>query len=99
MPTADLFRLAQEKPLRVLLIHAGEPDSLSWAGLYQPLKLAAKLLGPDKLHVDVRSPDKFPTDTQRHWHLVLLVADEAQAALKPGNIRVVIESKWIIIGY
>jgi transcriptional regulator GlxA family with amidase domain len=91
MPSADLSRLAQEKPLRVLLIHAGEPDSLSWAGLYQPLRLAAKLLGPDRLHVDVRSPDKFPTDIQRHWHLVLLVADEAQAALKPGNIRVVIE--------
>ncbi|MCC6073023.1 GlxA family transcriptional regulator [Massilia sp. GCM10020059] len=91
MPSADLSRLAQEKPLRVLLIHAGEPDSLSWAGLYQPLRLAAKLLGPERLHVDVRSPDKFPTDIQRHWHLVLLVADEAQAALKPGNIRVVIE--------
>ncbi|HEY0489757.1 MAG TPA: helix-turn-helix domain-containing protein [Telluria sp.] len=91
MPPADLSRLAQETPLRVLLIHAGEPDSLSWAGLYQPLRLAAKLLGPERLHVDVRSPDKFPTDAQRHWHVVLLVADEAQAALKPGNIRVVIE--------
>jgi transcriptional regulator GlxA family with amidase domain len=91
MPYADLSRLAQETPLRVLLIHAGEPDSLSWAGLYQPLRLAAKLLGPERLHVDVRSPDKFPTDAQRHWHVVLLVADEAQAALKPGNLRVVIE--------
>lgn len=91
MPLADLSRLAQEMPLRVLLIHAGEPDSLSWAGLYQPLRLAAKLLGPERLHVDVRNPDKFPTDVQRHWHVVLLVADEAQAALKPGNIRVVID--------
>lgn len=91
MPLADLSRLAQEKPLRVLLIHAGEPDSLSWAGLYQPLRLAAKLLGPERLHVDVRSPDKFAADARRHWHLVLLVADEAQAAIKPGNIRVVID--------
>ncbi|RJG08448.1 GlxA family transcriptional regulator [Massilia cavernae] len=90
MQAADLSRLAQEKPLRVLLIHAGEPDALSWAGLYQPLRLAAKLLGPERLHVDVRSPDKFPTDTQRHWHVVLLVADEAQAALKPGNLRSVV---------
>lgn len=91
MPLADLSRLAQEKPLRVLLIHAGEPDSLSWAGLYQPLRMAAKLLGPERLHVDVRSPDKFAADARRHWHLVLLVADEAQAAIKPGNIRVVID--------
>src|SRR3954464_9630843 len=91
MPFANLPRLAQEKPLRVLLVNAGEPDSLTWAGLYQPLRLAAKLLGPERLHVDVRSPDKFATDAQRHWHLVLLVADEAQAALRPANCRSVIE--------
>jgi len=91
MPLAKLARLAQEKPLRVLLINAGEPDTLTWAGLYQPLRLAAKLLGPELLHVDVRSPDKFAADAQRHWHLVLLVADEAQAALKPGNVRTLIE--------
>ena len=91
MPLANLSRLAQEKPLRVLLVNAGESDTLSWSGLYQPLRLAAKLLGPEQLHVDVRSPDKFAADTQRHWHLVLLVADEAQAALKPANFRVLIE--------
>ena len=91
MPFTQLARLAQEKPLRVLLINAGEPDTLTWAGLYQPLRLAAKYLGPALLHVDVRSPDKFAADTQRHWHLVLLVADEAQAALKPANARILIE--------
>ena len=51
MPFAKLARLAQEKPLRVLLINAGEPDTLTWAGLYQPLKLAAKLLGPEVAQV------------------------------------------------
>ena len=91
MPLADLARLAQEKPLRVLLINAGEPDSLTWSGLYQPLRLAAKLLGPERLHVDVRSPDKFSADALRHWHLVLLVADESEAALKPASSRRVIE--------
>lgn len=91
MPLAKLSRLAQERPLRVLLINAGEPDALTWSGLYQPLRLAAKLLGPERLHVDVRSPDKFAADAQRHWHLVLLVADPAQAALKPANSRTVIE--------
>ena len=90
-PHNKLDRLAQETPLRVLLVNAGEPDSLTWAGLYQPLRLAAKLLGPERLHVDVRSPDKFATDAQRHWHLVLLVADEAQAGLKPANLRIVVE--------
>jgi transcriptional regulator GlxA family with amidase domain len=91
MPLAKLARLAQEKPLRVLLINAGEPDTLTWSGLYQPLKLAAKILGPERLHVDVRSPDKFSADDQYHWHLVLLVADEAQASLKPANSRKLIE--------
>jgi transcriptional regulator GlxA family with amidase domain len=91
MPLANLSRLAQETPLRVLLVNAGEPDALSWSGLYQPLRLAAKLLGPERLHVDVRSPDKFAADAQRHWHLVLLVGDEAQAGLKPANCRSLIE--------
>ena len=75
----------------MLLINAGEPDTLTWAGLYQPLRLAAKILGPARLHVDVRSPDKFSADGQHHWHIVLLVADEAQAALKPPNSRKLIE--------
>lgn len=87
----DLSLLAQERPLRVLLVNAGEPDALTWSGLYQPLRLAAKSVGPDRLHVDVRSPDKFLGDPGRHWHLVLLVADEAQAALRPANLRALIE--------
>jgi transcriptional regulator GlxA family with amidase domain len=89
MQQLELSRLAQEAPLRVLLVHAGEPDSLTWSGLVQPLRLAAKLLGPERLHVDVRSPDKFTAD-QRLWHLVLLVADEAEAALRPANLRTVV---------
>ncbi|MES2296807.1 MAG: helix-turn-helix domain-containing protein [Pseudomonadota bacterium] len=91
MPFSNLARLAQEKPLRVLLINAGEPDALTWAGLYQPLRLAAKFVGPERLHVDVRSPEKFAGDAQRHWHLVLLVADETQAVLRPALSRTVIE--------
>ncbi|WP_296951180.1 GlxA family transcriptional regulator [uncultured Massilia sp.] len=87
MAQADLSRLAQEAPLRVLLLNAGEPDTLTWSGLVQPLRLAAKLLGPQRLHVDVRSPDKFTGEAQRHWHLVLLAADEAEAGLRPANLR------------
>jgi transcriptional regulator GlxA family with amidase domain len=90
MQHAELSSLAREAPLRVLLVHAGEPDSLTWSGLVQPLRLAAKVLGPQRLHVDVRSPDKFTAD-QRHWHLVLLVADEAEAGLRPANLRALVE--------
>jgi transcriptional regulator GlxA family with amidase domain len=87
MQPAELSRLAQEAPLRILLVNAGEPDSLTWSGLVQPLRLAAKMVGPQRLIVDVRSPDKFAGDSQRHWHLVLLVADEAEAGLRPANMR------------
>ncbi|TFW33790.1 GlxA family transcriptional regulator [Massilia horti] len=87
----DLPGLAQERPLRVLLVNAGEPDTLSWSGLYQPLRMAAKIVGPDRLHVDVRSPDKFAGDVQRPWHLVLLVADEAHAGLRPAYMRNLVE--------
>jgi transcriptional regulator GlxA family with amidase domain len=89
MQHAELSSLAREAPLRVLLVHAGEPDSLTWSGLVQPLRLAAKVLGPECLHVDVRSPDKFTAD-QRHWHLVLLVADESEAGLRPANLRALV---------
>jgi len=91
MQPVDLSRLAQERPLRVLLVNAGELDALTWSALVQPLRLAAKAMGPERLHVDVRSPDKFVGDAQRHWHLVLLVADESEAALKPANCRALIE--------
>jgi transcriptional regulator GlxA family with amidase domain len=87
MQHADLSRLAKEAPLRVLLVNAGEPDSLTWSGIVQPLRLAAKMVGPQRLIVDVRSPDKFAGDSQRHWHLVLLIADEAEAGLRPANMR------------
>jgi transcriptional regulator GlxA family with amidase domain len=87
MQLAELSSLAREAPLRVLLVNAGEPDSMTWSGIVQPLRLAAKMVGPQRLIVDVRSPDKFAGDSQRHWHLVLLVADEAEAGLRPANMR------------
>ncbi len=87
MQHAELSSLAREAPLRVLLVNAGEPDSLTWSGIVQPLRLAAKMVGPQRLIVDVRSPDKFAGDSQRYWHLVLLVADEAEAGLRPANMR------------
>jgi transcriptional regulator GlxA family with amidase domain len=87
MSHAELSSLAQEAPLRVLLVNAGEPDSLTWSGIVQPLRLAAKMVGPQRLIVDVRTPDKFGGDGQRHWHLVLLIADEAEAGLRPANMR------------
>jgi transcriptional regulator GlxA family with amidase domain len=88
---ARLAALSHEQPLRIVLLNAGEPDSLSWSGLVQPLRLAARLLGPQRLHVDVVSPDKFAAGALPHWQLVLLVADDTEAARKPANLRRLIE--------
>src|SRR5690349_18128544 len=90
----ELSRLAQETLLRVLLVNAGEPDSLTWSGLVQPLRLAARLLGAARLHVDVLRADQFSGElagASRHWHLVLLVADEAEAAQRPPNMRLLLD--------
>ena len=95
MQPAELSRLAQESPLRVLLVNAGEPDTLTWSGLVQPLRLAAKLLGPERLHVDVLRAEQFTGEhagtLARHWHLVRLAADEAESARRPQALPLVLD--------
>ncbi|MBA5639201.1 helix-turn-helix domain-containing protein [Duganella sp. LX20W] len=92
MPFSPLSRLAQEQPLRVLLVNAGEPDALTWAGLVQPLRLAARMLGPEQLRLDILSPQQAAlTQPQPGWHLALLVADEQQAPPPPELLRTVLD--------
>lgn len=90
MPFHILSRLSRERPLRVLLVNAGEADSLTWAGLAQPLRLAARSVGPS-FQLDVCSPQQLVDNPAGGWHLALLVADEAQAAPPPALMRAVIE--------
>ncbi|CDG80967.1 bacterial regulatory helix-turn-helix s, AraC family protein [Janthinobacterium agaricidamnosum NBRC 102515 = DSM 9628] len=80
--------------MRFLLINAGTADtadSISWAGLVQPLRLCARELGPEVLRLEVRTPEQLVAETPGHWHVALLVADETQAALRPELCRAVIE--------
>ena len=90
-PSPDLTRLGLEKPLRLLLINAGEADAITWAGLVQPLRLAASLLGPDAMHIEILTPQQAADGVNGHWHIALLVADEGQAPLNPELCRAVIE--------
>ncbi|MFC0170660.1 GlxA family transcriptional regulator [Pseudoduganella danionis] len=85
-----LAPLAQQRPLRILLVNAGEADAISWAGLVQPLRLAAAALGREVLHLETMSPTQVVL-AQPGWHIALLVADEQQAPLSPELIRAVIE--------
>jgi len=84
---AELARLAQEKPLRILLINAGEAESLTWSGLVQPLRLAARALGEGALQLDSVDAAQLPPPSS--YHLALLVADEGQPA--PPSVRALVE--------
>lgn len=91
----NLSRVTQERPLRMLLVNAGEADALTWAGLVQPLRLAAAALGRDVLHLETMTPTQVVL-AQPGWpphnpHLALLVADEGQSPLAPELSRAVIE--------
>ena len=90
-PPPDLTHLGLEKPLRLLLVNAGAADTLTWAGLVQPLRLAAGMLAPDALHIETRTPQQAVAGLDDHWHIALLVADEGQAPLTPELCRAVIE--------
>lgn len=90
MPFSPLSRLSQEQPLRVLLVNAGEADTLTWAGLVQPLRLAARSVGP-QFQLDIRSPQQLADGPAGGWHLALLVADEHQEPPPPAQLRAVVE--------
>jgi transcriptional regulator GlxA family with amidase domain len=90
MPFSDLSRLSQEQPLRVLLVNGGEADTLTWAGLVQPLRLAARSVGP-QFQLDIRTPQELAAAPAGSWQLALLVADEQQEAPPPAQLRAVVE--------
>jgi transcriptional regulator GlxA family with amidase domain len=109
MPAADaahvpahanvLSSLASEQPLRLLLIHAGEAESLTWAGLVQPLRLAARALGADTFQLETidaaaaaaASSPLSASARHNHHHLVLLVADEHEPAPPSVLCRALVE--------
>lgn len=76
MPLSSLAYLAREAPLRILLLDAGTGVSISLAGVVQPLRLAARLLGPERLQVELLPLDGMPGSAAPCSHLALLVADE-----------------------
>lgn len=90
MPFSNLSRLSREQPLRMLLVLAGEADTLTWAGLVQPLRLAARGVGA-RFELDIRNPQQVAEAPPGGWHVALLVADEQQAECPPAQLRLVAE--------
>jgi len=90
MSFANLSGLAQQRPLRVLLVNAGEADAITWAGLVQPLRMAAAMLGRDAFQLETMTPAQVVL-AQPGWQIALLVADESDRTLAPELARAVIE--------
>lgn len=72
-----LSSLVSERPLRIRLIRCGDAADLSFAGLFQVLRLAQAELGEARVQLDVTSPQQLP---EQAAHLVLLVADQGMPA-------------------
>ena len=90
MSFANLSGLARQRPLRVLLVNAGEADALTWAGLVQPLRMAAAMLGRDAFQLETMTPAQVVL-AQPGWQIALLVVDEADRTMAPELARAVIE--------
>jgi len=90
MSFANLSGLARQRPLRVLLVNAGEVDALTWAGLVPPLRMAAAMLGRDACQLETMTPAQVVL-AQPGWQIALLVADDADRTMAPELARAVIE--------
>lgn len=92
MPFSSLSSLGHEAPLRVRLIDASRGVSLGVAGVVQPWHMAARLLGPDRLGLEVCALEHFlGTAQQRSCHLTLLAGDEDYAPLGEPQLRLLAE--------
>ena len=93
MSFADIVRLAPETTLRILLIDAAGEHSIALAGLAQPLRLAARLLGAQRLQIELMAASRLLQSLQQapeQWpsaNMVLLVADDDPAAMTAAESR------------
>jgi transcriptional regulator GlxA family with amidase domain len=76
MPFPSLSVLGTESPLHIEVLCAGDEASLTYAGLLQPLRLAAKALGPQRLSLYVHPLSAVFQSKLTAAHLTLLVADD-----------------------
>jgi transcriptional regulator GlxA family with amidase domain len=84
---SNVSSLASHAPLRILLIRLGDDDaSITFAGLAQPLRLAAKLLGPQRLIVESMSPETAHQSSNTCGaQLVLLIGDDGAMPLRAAE--------------
>ncbi|QGZ40070.1 transcriptional regulator GlxA family with amidase domain [Pseudoduganella flava] len=89
MSFANLARLAREPALRMLLVNAGDAESLTWSGLVQPLRRAQR--AHPGFTLDVRTLEAAAREPGDGWHVALLVADEQQPAPQADLLHAALE--------
>lgn len=80
MSFSSLSSLGLESPLRIEVLCADGGVSITVAGLLQPLRLAAQILGPERLQLQVSSLETFML-SDAPSHLILFAADGAAPSL------------------
>jgi transcriptional regulator GlxA family with amidase domain len=88
MSFSVLSALAQERPVRVVLVTPRDDASLTVSGLVQPFRLAARALGPEQLQVEVVAPDALAGPAM---HIALLAADIDAEPPSPEQLRKLID--------
>ncbi|WP_420476300.1 GlxA family transcriptional regulator [Noviherbaspirillum sp. ST9] len=94
MPFSSLASLGQEAPLRILLVDAGKSMSIAAAGVVQPWRTVARLMGPQCLQVEVLPmQDIFDgrAPQGQYRHISLVVSDEEFVPLVPAHLRALSE--------
>jgi transcriptional regulator GlxA family with amidase domain len=95
MPFSSLSSFADTSPLRIQVIHAQDDISLTLAGILQPLRLAAQILGREQFDLHALSLDAFfraPSSPlyERPAQIVLIVASDS-LHLEPSESMQLIE--------
>jgi transcriptional regulator GlxA family with amidase domain len=91
MPFSSLSSLGFESPLRIQVVHAGDDVSITLAGLLQPLRLATKMLGAERLSVQALSLEAILQSETSPAHVVLLVTDDEPLQLSHEKSHTLLE--------
>jgi AraC family transcriptional regulator, L-arginine-responsive activator len=89
MPFSSLASLGQETPLCMHLVDAGRGTSISLAGVVQPWQTVARLLGPERLQVEVLPLSAIfeARVMKQRRHIALVIGDEEYVPLDAARLR------------
>ncbi len=94
MSFSSLSTIGQQAPLRILLVDAGNGLSITLAGIVQPLQLAARMLGPQRVQVELLALDQMLAGGDPRSppaHMALVIGGDEYVPLPPAQCRMLVE--------